>query len=559
MDLNKNIAELADDALASYATDVRTAFKEIASMDAPTEAQLTEAEGYADHLEAIAAEQANRVEAANKLAARREALRNRFADEGDEGNEVSQDEGETKPMNEEGGDDDEVNGPDSVEEPASGPTKVQAPGTGEKARSGVAVLARKVTRPDKPGRSRAPIVITAAADVPEFSTGSRMSGLESVSKAVVNRMRGFGVPTGDGSHEDLRHHGVASFRLDFPPELTIDRHSDDMEVLTYATKESRLPGGSLVASGGWCAPSETVYDLCAGETAEGLVSVPEINVARGGIKYTTGPDFSAIYAGVGFCQTEAQAISGTTKTCYEVPCPTFVEVRLDACGVCIKAPILTNAAYPELVQRVVSGAMIAHQHKMNAKVLNSIAAGSTSKTYVGLGAAATDTLNGLTLYADQMRQKFRLSPSASMEVILPFWVKDALVGDIARRTAISTEVVTEAMVSSAFSARNLAVQYVYDYQELGYADVTGPPAIDSDEWPKTVDALMYPAGTWVKGTADVINLTAVYDAAELAKNMYTALFFEQGILMAKLCYESYKVTLPICTAGRSGKADLVCV
>jgi hypothetical protein len=385
-----------------------------------------------------------------------------------------------------------------------------------------------------------------------------MASLETVSKAVVNRMRGFGVPNGDGGHEDLRHHGVASFRLDFPPELTIDRHSDDMEVLSYATRESRLPGGSLVAAGGWCAPSETIYDLCAGETAEGLASVPEINVARGGIKYTSGPDFSAIYAAVGFCQTEAQAISGTAKTCYTVPCPSFVEVRLDACGVCIKAPILTNAAYPELVQRVVSGSMIAHQHKMNAKVLTAIAAGSTAKTYVGLGAAATDTLNGLTLYADQIRQKFRLSPSSSLEVILPFWVKDALVSDVARRNAIATEVVTDAMVTSAFGSRNLAVQWVYDWQELPYVDGTAP-VTDADEWPKTVDALMYPAGTWVKGTADVINLTAVYDAAELSTNMYTALFFEQGILTAKLCNESYKVTLPICTAGRSGTANLVCV
>jgi hypothetical protein len=351
---------------------------------------------------------------------------------------------------------------------------------------------------------------------------------------------------------------VASFRLDFPPELTIDRHSDDMEVLSYAAKESRLPGGSLVAAGGWCAPSETIYDLCAGETAEGLASVPEINVARGGIKYTSGPDFSAIYAGVGFCQTEAQAIAGTAKTCYTVPCPSFVEVRLDACGVCIKAPILTNAAYPELVQRVVSGSMIAHQHKMNAKVLTAIAAGSTAKTYVGLGAAATDTLNGLTLYADQIRQKFRLSPSSSLEVILPFWVKDALVSDVARRNAIATEVVTDAMVTSAFGSRNLAVQWVYDWQELPYVDGTAP-VTDADEWPKTVDALMYPAGTWVKGTADVINLTAVYDAAELSTNMYTALFFEQGILTAKLCNDSYKVTLPICAAGRSGSANLVCV
>ena len=119
-----------------------------------------------------------------------------------------------------------------------------------------------------------------------------------------------------------------------------------------AAKESRLPGGSLLASGGWCAPSETIYTLCSTESLDGLIDLPEINVQRGGIRFTKGPDFSDIYTDAGFCQTEAQAIAGTTKPCVEIECPAFEEVRLDACGICVKAPILTNAGYPELVQRV---------------------------------------------------------------------------------------------------------------------------------------------------------------------------------------------------------------
>jgi hypothetical protein len=77
-------------------------------------------------------------------------------------------------------------------------------------------------------------------------------------------------------------------------------------------------------------------------------------------------------------------------------------------------------------------------------------------------------------------------------------------------------------------------------------------------WPATFHALMYPAGSWIKGTADVINLNAVYDAAELSTNTYTALFFEQGILVAKQCYDSIAATIPVCTAGRTGINDLAC-
>ena len=52
--------------------------------------------------------------------------------------------------------------------------------------------------------------------------------------------------------------------------------------------------------------------------------------------------------------------------------------------------------------------------------------------------------------------------------------------------------------------------------------------------------------------------SAVYDAASLEVNLYTGLFTEQGILVAEMCYDSDRLTLPVCNAGRVGAADLVC-
>jgi hypothetical protein len=540
VDLNQNFSTLADDALATYAAQVRAAFNAIAEQDAPTEAQVTEAEGYADHLDAISTEQASRVEKAAALAARRSALRSRF---GNDDATQTPDEREAQGA--------EVDAEEEAEEADSEDTVPTTDVDAEpktESRGGVVTLARKVKRPPAPVKSRNPVTILAAADVPQFATGSKIENLEVLSTALVNRMRGFQPPTGDGVGEDLRHFGVASLALDFPKDLTIDRHSDDMEVLTRASQEDRLPGGSLVAAGGWCAPSETIYDLCAQETTDGLISVPEVNVARGGIKYTRGPDFADIFTDASFCQTEAQAIAGTTKPCVEVECPPFVEVRLEACGVCIKAPILTNAAYPELVQRYTSGTMIAHQHKMSIKVINAIIAGSTAKTATGLGAVATDTLEALTLYADVQREKWRLSLSASFEVILPFWVRDVIKADISRRQGTGLEDVSDAQVDAAFRSRKLNVQYVYGLDALG----------DVDTWPADFTAVMYPAGTWVKGVANIINLNAVYDAASLAVNTYTAVFMEQGILTAKMCNDSLAVTIPVCAAGRSGAGDITC-
>ena len=540
MDLNLNFTSLDDDALAEYAAEVRAAFDALAELDTPTAAQVGEAEALADHLDAISAEQGTRVENAEQLAERAAALKNRFKKDDEPEDEPEETVDETPEEDEPEGE--VVEG--EVTEVTDEPVPVAA-------KSNVVALSRKVKRPAKPVNTAKPITITAAADVPEFATGSTIDTIDDVGKAVINRMRGFGTPSGTGEVENLQHYGVANFRLDFPKELTIDRHSDDMEVLEFARKESRLPGKSLVAAGGWCAPSETIYDLCPGETVEGILSIPEVNVARGGLKYTTGPDFATIYAAPSFCMTEAQAIAGSvTKTCIDVPCPAFTEVRLDACGLCLKVPILTQAAYPELIQRWISGSLVAFQHKMNARVIASMATGSgAARVFAGLGATATDTLEALELVIMQQRQKYRLGLNATLEVVVPLWVKGAMRADFARRSGRDSIAVSDEELNAVFSSAGANVQYVYDWQELDTS---------AEVYPATFNAIVYPAGTWIKGTADVINLNAVYDAASLAQNVYTALFFEQGLLVAKMCYESNLITLPVCNAGRAGALDLTC-
>ena len=546
MDLLTNLNELSDERLAEYATEVREAFDKIANADAPTADEVAEAEGLAEHIDAIAVERTARETAAAELISRREALKKRF-------DEDQKDAAEAEAEGTDDAKDEDIVDAEIVEPEAE---VVDAEPVPVAAKSTVAAVAKRTARPPAPAvATKRPVTITAAADVPDFATGSDLGDdLTQVGKAMVNRMKGFGTPSGDGQTEDLRHVGVAQFHLDFPEELTIDRHSDDMEILTYASQEQRLPGDSLVAAGGWCAPSETIYDLCGGETLDGILSVPEVNASRGGIKYTSGPDFSAIYSAVGFCQTEAQAISGTAKTCYEVPCPPFVEVRLDVCGLCIKAPILTQAAYPELVQRWLSGAMIAHQHKINAKVLAALTtAAGAAKTVTGLGTTAGDTLGSLEMLADGLRSKYRLGMNQTLEVVVPFWVKGAIRSDLSNRMGVAPEVVTDQVITAHFAARHLSVTFVYDWQDTFPAGT-----LPAQAYPTTFQALMYPAGSFVKLTNDVINLNAVYDAASLATNVYTALFFEQGVAVAKMCNEAILVTLPVCNAGRTGSANLTC-
>jgi hypothetical protein len=568
-----NFENLTTEALSALATEKRDAITPLLALEAPTAEQVKEAKALAAEIEQIEGEVTRRETEAAEAAKDFADLKTRFAKSDEpEGNEPEGDEetGEEEPSDADapkGAEDepeDDANANEGADAAApgseTGDARMEPQGEIGAGAKGVAALAAKTARPEAPQRDRGAVSLLAAADVPGFSSGSELSDLDALGQAVVSRMRGFTPPNGAGDREDWRQFGVASIKRPFPEDLTIDRGTDDMEVLVRASQEDRLDGGSLVAAGGWCAPSETLYDLAGDETTDGILSVPEVNVRRGGIRYTYGPQFSDFYANAGFIQTEAQAIAGTSKPCVEVSCPAFTEVRLDAVGLCIRVPILTNAAYPELINRFVSGTLVAHQHMVNANVISRIVTlAGAARAMTGIGSSAHDTLSALTLVANQRRQASRLSLNASFEVVLPFWVKDVLKDDLSLRTG-QTQPVSDAQLSAYFSARNLSVQYVYDWQDLPLVDDAGTAGVnEANTYPTDFDVLMYPAGTYVKGTSDVINLNAVYDAASLATNTYTGLFMEEGILVAQMKPAGGDlVTIPVCSAGRTGAADLTC-
>ena len=520
----KPVAECTPDELAALLTEVEAEFEEITSRDHPTKADVARATDLSAAMNDIEAEQTSRDEAVQDMAEIRAAR--------DKKPEPEPEKTPEEPKVVEG---EVLETKDEKPEPLPVAAKAQ-----------VATFAAKVARPERPVQYD-PVVITAAADVSGFSTGAEMGSIRDISLGALARTRAFPVPTGNG---EMQHYGVAQLRKQFPEDLVIDRPDDGYEVIERAGQEARLPGGSLVAAGGWCAPSETLYDFCEGESLDGLLSIPEVQVRRGGIRYTTGPVWADLY-NKGFCQTEAQAIAGTAKTCYEIPCPTFTEARLDACGLCIKVPILTNAAYPELVDRTIRGVIVGHQHVINARVISAISTAlGTATVGPDLKGVAGSTLIAIELATAGLRDANRLALDASMEVVLAHWVKGAVKVDLAMRNGRNSPA-TDADVTAHFSALGVSVNWVYDFIDL-------PNAPNPTAYPATTTMLVYPAGTFVKGTSDIINLNAVYDAASLANNIYTGLFMEEGILVVKRCFGGAKYTIPICTAGRTGINDVTC-
>lgn len=331
-------------------------------------------------------------------------------------------------------------------------------------------------------------------------------------------------------------------------EFAVNDEFEAAEVIEKATDESNLDGGSLVAAGGWCAPSETVYDFLGTEAAADLLSVPEISVNRGGIKFPVEPEFSAIYTDFpGFHQDETAMIAEEEKTVSEIPCGEFDEVRLDVIGLAITNGILSDKAWPELTRKYIAEIMKAHQHRLSAFRIGKIVDGSTKVTMPGgIGTAGT-VLNSVELAVQDIRVKHRIPSNTTIEGFAPVWARAQMRADLAYRQGVLPEQVTDADLDAHFRLRGVNLQFVVDWQ----TDVIGASSA-ATAWPETLDIALYPAGTWWSALEPVINLGVTYDLAMLKKNKRVELFTEDGIAVAKRRADSRVYTIPTPVNGEVG-------
>lgn len=560
--------------LAALETEAVAAFDALRGRDSLTEPDVDQLETLADAVEAIRTERGRRDEQAAETRTRADELAGRVTPpaasepaEPEEGEQPAEGTEPAAPGDTPAGD--PAGQPPAGADPAANPTAAQPAGqpasqpasepdlvpvaaSARRRRAPVNLAQIAQNRPQPPApagqQQNAGGRLLAAAEVPGTTVGSEFGSWSDVARAAVTR---FGAMPARGSHAQVRQGLLVIEKT--PPEALVADGANDMEAIEYAASEHRLQGNSLVAAGGWCAPSETLYDLLELESTDGLIDLPEVVAARGGVRWTTGPDFSAIYSGAGFLQTETQAIAGTAKTCYEVPCPDFDEARLDAIGVCISAGILQNRAYPELVQRVLRGAMTVHAHKYSASSIDRMETGSTAVTVVGGPGATATVLGAVELQAVDYRTLFRMPDTATLEVVLPRWIRGVLRSDLAKRNGVDLISVTDATIISHFAARGVRVQFVYGWQDAFVDAGAGlGGAAPATAWPTSVKFMIYAAGTWVRLTADIITLDAVYDSVNFKVNKYNALFTEEGLNVIKRGFDSRVVTLDICPDGATG-------
>ena len=585
LEIPENLSDLADDALAELRSQAVDAFQTLYANGSFSDEDLNTLGTLTDGIEVLSAEISAREEAAAARSAKAAELAAKIGadkpapkDEEDEEDEAPA-KSEDAPA--EKSDEEQAPAPKADEDKAEKKAKAAAAETVEVEVPAEPVAETEVVTAAAP---RGPIKLSGirrhtpapapttieetivedtsrarltVADVPGFAADSDAS-FEDLAVALDRRLQGFnsgayGAASRAGRAMSERH-SLAVVRKSFDERATVGSPESADAAMAFAVNEKNLPGGSLVAAGGWCAPSETVYDLLEDESRDGLVSLPEVNVTRGGIKFTKGPKFSDLYSAPSFNFTEEEAKAGKyaptsatdpankvgPKPVYQVPCTEFEEVRLSAAGMHIQAGLLQQRGYPELVARTIRGALVAHEHKMSERIIAAMEAKSTGVSMdAGQVGALAPVLTAIELQVEHYRYAQRLSRSTTLEAIFPYWVRGAIRTDLSRRQGVDLTDVPDSRIDAWFKSRGVNPQFVYDWQAI-----TGEAGAFK-AWGNSVKFLLYSAGTFVKGGQDVITLDTVYDSTLLGQNDYTALFTEEGYLVAKRGHDARVVTVPL--------------
>ena len=442
----------------------------------------------------------------------------------------------------------------------------------------VADIAPHVSTPDVL-EGDAAYTIVAAADVSSFPMGSELSW-ESIGKAFEERVRPHGGMT-KGRVTGRHQAPLATIKRNYPDGQVVMEGDSHQGAFAKLKKTSDSAGreGALVAANGWCAPSTPDYSICSPITTDGLLSLPEMVLRRGGLLHNQGLDFGDFFGNdfvlpiPGYnILTEAQVISDTAKTCVEIPCPEFVDDRLNVAALCLTSSLLQNRGYPEFVSEFVQGAIAAMAHLVNREVVNEIETGSTAIVISGVDPWASDgsvwsqLMSAIDMVANNIRYIYRTSRTQTVQFVFPFWVRMALRADWLRRNATHTEELTDQMIDAALARRNVTVQWIYDWQDAfdpangaGAIDVNhqlgngaGPIAAALMNVPTSVTFLAFLPGTWVLGRQDVIRLDTVYDSTNLQQNLVTQLFMEDGYRPMRMCQYSFAYTINICANGSTG-------
>jgi chemotaxis protein histidine kinase CheA len=391
-----------------------------------------------------------------------------------------------------------------------------------------------------PSASAAPVAITAGADIPGYTAGSSMNNMDDVAEAMSKRIHSLRrVNGGDGEQ-----HIVASITTQYPDERTL---GTDPEA-NWEKIQNVVGPEALVAAGGHQAPFEVKYDIFGFGTDARPVrdALAKFQADRGGIRYITPPVLSDYVNATGVwtaANDAAQTPSPAAKASLTVAAAQEVTVATDAVTLQMQFGNLVTRAYPELVARHNELGLIQHARRAEQNLLAQLTSNSTAVTTSSLIGFGRDFLVQVGRAAAAYRSRHRLEADTSLRIIVPSWVKDAMVADLALQMPGDSTLNAYGEVDGYLAARNVVASYTLDQDTFG-AQSAGALL----EFPDSFVWYLFAEGTFLMLDGGTLDIGIIRDSGLVGTNDYK-MFLETFEAVAKVGIEGLVVTSSISING----------
>ena len=406
--------------------------------------------------------------------------------------------------------------------------------------------------------------ITAAGDVPNFTSGDQLADLFEVATAIIGKRESIGQP-GHMSGQTLDR--VARFQSEWPEERRL-RKTDSAGVIKEKV-DAVASHEAIVASGGLCAPVQPYYEIMTLAQASRPVrdSLASFQADRGGIRFVPPPQFSDAAGSIGFITAAVDSaalggsggqISAATKPCLHASCPSQVEVDLAAVTRCLEFGNLTTRSYPEQVTAWVALSMAQHARKGETALLDGIASNSTQVTAARVVGAARDIIAGVVKAAAYYRNHNRMDADAVLRVMMPAWVIDLMIADLTHGSGYEAEffAMARAEIEDALNELAINVTFYLDSgtgkgQLINSGSAQAAGALTT--FPTSVVWYLFAEGSFLFLDGGTLDLGVVRDSGLNALNNYR-MFAESFEAVTFVGVESLEVTQTVIADGTAAGA-----
>jgi hypothetical protein len=340
---------------------------------------------------------------------------------------------------------------------------------------------------------------------------------------------------------------VVSVQAAWEAERQLDRSDGDLaKVLAVMGPEA------LTAAGGICQPVTPYYgsEVLATDARPVRDFLTGFQATRGGVAFNR-PYTLSQFSGAITDHTMLADENGATKNCLALTCTSIVEEVVGAIVACVKFGNFQGRFNPESVAAALQLARANWARLAETKLLDAIRQSQNFEVVTIAGGAVADLLYSIGVAAAGYRNRNRMDPGATLDVLLPAWVVNMLQGDLVRQPyGVDGQFATaEATIRNWLAVRGVRVGFYLDSPSTDTSQLFGAqPGGGLLDFPDKVQWGMWAPGSHLFLDGGELNLGIVRDSVLNSTNDYEV-FQESFEGHAFIGVESLWVQQDICPSG----------